>query len=447
MEAQKQERLLDLVVVTLAWLFVFLGAPPSVAAHDDATSGRLLHPVVLLPGYSCSQLDARLTGEYRSSSSAAAAAAAAGCGRRKQGRGWFRLWENTTALQEDPTLLPCYADQLRLVYDHAAGDYRNLPGVDTRVVSFGTAQSFRFDDPVQRNNCMARLVEALEGVGYREGANLFGAPYDFRHAPAAPGVASAAFSGFTSALAHLVEHASATNGGRPVIFVTHSFGGTFAMEFLGRSPPAWRRRHVKHLVMLSLGVGGSPFILQSVAAAAAAATPATLLASILSFGNRSFASAFALLPSPTVFGGDAPLVITPARNYTAGDLPEFLAAAGFSGDEVERYRTRSLPLALDPRVPGVPMTSINGVGVRTVDKLIYLDGNFSANPRLVYGDGDGVVNLKTVLALDKLIGQDPNQCYFKSVLIPNMTHTGMVYDDLALKRVVSEILEASQATS
>ncbi|KAL6623133.1 hypothetical protein ACP70R_033012 [Stipagrostis hirtigluma subsp. patula] len=105
--------LILLIILVASQLFV--GAQP--AAHGATPSG--LHPVVLLPGYSCSQLDARLTDEYQPP--------APGCGLPKQGRRWFRLWENFTALQEDPALLPCYADQLRLVFDPVAGDYRNVP--------------------------------------------------------------------------------------------------------------------------------------------------------------------------------------------------------------------------------------------------------------------------------------------------------------------------------
>ena len=61
--------------------------------------------------------------------------------RREQGQGVVpAVWKNYTALQADPRLVPCYADQLRL--DHAAGDYRNAPGVQTRVVAFGTTRGF-----------------------------------------------------------------------------------------------------------------------------------------------------------------------------------------------------------------------------------------------------------------------------------------------------------------
>ncbi|KAL6643483.1 hypothetical protein ACP70R_018249 [Stipagrostis hirtigluma subsp. patula] len=419
--------LILLIILVASQLFV--GAQP--AAHGATPSG--LHPVVLLPGYSCSQLDARLTDEYQPP--------APGCGLPKQGRRWFRLWENFTALQEDPALLPCYADQLRLVFDPVAGDYRNVPGVNTRVVSFGTTRGFGSNNPARKEG----LVEALEVVGYREGTNMFGAPYDFRYAPATPGLPQRVFSDFVSSLTNLIERASKRNGNKPVILVTHSLGGSFAMEFLNRSPLPWRRRYVKHLVMLCLGVGGSPVILQLLASNAG--SPSSLRGSVLSFGNRSFASTFSILPSPNVYG-HRPLVITRAKNYSADDMPEFLAAAGFSDEEVARYRTRTLPLALNPRAPLVPTTCINGVGVPTIDKLVYWDGNFSVNLQLVHGDGDGVINLVAVLALDKVIGDDPDQRYFKSVLIPNVTHNGMISDDLALKRVVGGIMEANnQVTS
>ncbi|KAL6643481.1 hypothetical protein ACP70R_018247 [Stipagrostis hirtigluma subsp. patula] len=424
MEAQLQG------LMPLVLLLFFAGA---LSVEDQATSG--LHPVVLVPGNTCSQLDARLTDEYEPPTP--------GCGIRKQGRDWFRLWENFTALQEDPALLPCYADQLRLVFDPVSGDYRDVPGVKTRVVSFGSTRGFGSDNPARKNVCMEGLVEALEGVGYTEGENLFGAPYDFRYAPAAPGLPQRVFSDFVSSLTLLVERASRMNGNKPVILVTHSFGGLFTMEFLNRSPLQWRRRYVKHFVMLCLGVGGSPLNMWPIAASPG--SPPSLLYSVLTYGNRSFASTFSLLPSPKVFG-DAPLVVTQAKNYSAEDMPEFLAAAGFSGDEVERYRTRALPVTLNLRAPLVPMTCINGFGVPTADKLVFWDGNFSARPEFVNGDGDGQINVQTVWALKSLIGDDPDQRYFKSILIPNTTHRGMISDEFALKRVISEVLEANQTT-
>ena len=102
---------------------------------------------------------------------------------------------------------------------------------------------------------MGRLVEALERIGYIDGESLFGAPYDLRHAPAAPELPNREFSMFRRSLTALVDHASRSNGGKPVILVSHSQGGLLALEFLNRSPLAWRRRLVKHFFMASTDSG------------------------------------------------------------------------------------------------------------------------------------------------------------------------------------------------
>ncbi|TVU31301.1 hypothetical protein EJB05_22983, partial [Eragrostis curvula] len=387
----------------------------SSLAHDAG-----LHPAVLLPGFTCSQLEARLTDEYQPPP---------GCGALKGG-GWFRLWENYTAEKQDPALVACYADQLRLVYDPVAGDYRNAPGVQTRVVGFGTTRSFGTDDPAKKNICMKRLVQALEAVGYKDGVNLFGAPYDLRYA-----AGSAVFSRFVSRLKRLVERASMANGNKPVILVSHSFGGEKSLDFLNSTTLPWRRRYIKHFVMISTGAGGAVTSLRNIGGSSSPGN-------VLSYANtsRSFATLFYSLPSPRVFG-HAPLVVTRTRNYSAYDMPELLAAEGFSGDEVARYVTVNLT------APGVPMTCINGVGVPTVEKLVYWDGDFGAAPRVVYGDGDGAINLASFLALDTVIGADQSQDYFKSILIHNATHAGILSDNFALHRVLNEILRAGRASN
>ncbi|KAJ1295961.1 hypothetical protein BS78_01G262500 [Paspalum vaginatum] len=420
-----------LLLPLLACLFAV-----SSLAHES-TSG--LHPVVLVPAYSCGNLDARLTDKYRPP------AAFPWCAARK-GKGWFRLWENHTAVELDPKQVPCYAGQLRLVYDHVAGDYRNAPGVQTRVVAFGSVRGFGSDDPAKKNMCMEKLVKTLDGVGYRDGESLFGAPYDLRYAAAAaPGQASRAFSKFTSSLARLVEHASSRNGGKPVILVSHSLGGLNVNEFLNQRPLPWRKKFVNHFVMLSTGVGGGTVVLQFLASAIGSLPPPS---DVLSFTNtsRSFASTLGALPSPKAYG-HTPLVVTRAKNFSAYDMPEFLAAVGFSGrDVLARYVMRALPVTLNFKAPLVPMTSVTGVGVPTASKLVFWDGDFGAQPQVVYGDGDGTVNVENVLALGTVVGKDPEQPFFRSVIVPNTTHMGIISDDWALKHVVSEILEASRAT-
>ncbi|KAF8766024.1 hypothetical protein HU200_007866 [Digitaria exilis] len=414
--ATQLHRLLSLLF--LPFILFHRGSSPPQPLHRHTITGDDLglHPVVLLPGNTCSQLEARLTDAYVPPSPQ--------CGAAKGNGQWFRLWKNATAMQ-DPELAPCLSDQLRLVYDPVARDFLNVPGVETRVLEFGSTRGF-LSDMTNKDLCMGRLVEALEQAGYRDGETLFGAPFDFRQAPAAPGQPCRAFARFRRQLRALVEHASRKNGGKPVVVMSHSQGGYFALEFLNRSPLRWRRRYIKHYVMASTGPGGFLLAMQQLASNPSAAL--------------SFASGFTGLPSPKVFGPGTPLVVTRVRNYTAEDMPEFLEAIGLPTLAVTLYETRALPVKLNFRAPVVPTTCINGVGVPTMKELVYWDGNFSKSPEVVYADGDGLILLASTLALDTMIDDDPRQEHYKSIKLAGTSHAGVISDGEALERVVSEIL-------
>jgi lysophospholipase-3 len=102
------------------------GTPP------PPPSPSAVYPVVLVPGNTCSQLEARLTDAYRPPPELPQC----GAGSNERDR-WFRLWRNATAM-DDPGVAPCLTDQLRLVYDPTARDFRDVPGVETGVLGFGS---------------------------------------------------------------------------------------------------------------------------------------------------------------------------------------------------------------------------------------------------------------------------------------------------------------------
>ncbi|TVU39392.1 hypothetical protein EJB05_12807, partial [Eragrostis curvula] len=100
------------------------------------------------------------------------------------------------------------------------------------------------------------------------------------------------------------------------------------------------------------------------------------------------------------------------------------------------------------KAPMVPMTSINGVGNDTPLQLIYWDGDFDVSPGAVYGDGDGHINLISMLVFDKEMRRQSSQNnMFKSVKINKAKHATIVTDDFALERVIQEVLEVNQNSS
>jgi lysophospholipase-3 len=87
-------------------------------------------------GISCPVLEARLTDAYTPSLPR--------CGAFK-GKGWFPLWNSKQDLV-DHDYVSCFEEQMSLVFDPVTNDYRNQPGVETRVPDFGSAYGFSYKD-------------------------------------------------------------------------------------------------------------------------------------------------------------------------------------------------------------------------------------------------------------------------------------------------------------
>ncbi|TVU21969.1 hypothetical protein EJB05_31641 [Eragrostis curvula] len=405
---------------------------PNRQWNDDA-AGDELSPIVLFPGASCSELEARLTDAYRPSTPR--------CGAMK-GKGWFGLWQNCSDLPAHH-YIPCFMEQMSLVYDPDANEFRNLPGVETRVPNFGSTVFQR--NPEHTDWCLENLKNELERLGYRDGDTLFGAAYDLRHAPPIPGQPSRVYSRYFQQLTALVEDASRKQQGRKAILLGHSFGGTVALEFARAAPPAWRDRYVKRLVLVApLPVSGFTEPVEYFTSGSGLLYVPTTTALSLRPMWRSFESAIVNFPSPAVFGDDKPLVITKRRNYTARDMADLLADVGAAG-AVEPFRRRAVPRMNCFEAPMVPVTCINGVGVNTTEQLVYWDGDFDKEPEVLFGDGDETINLVSMLAFDQEMMRQPGQReQYKSIKLPGARHGNLLTEERSLKRVIQEIREANR---
>lgn len=392
-----------------------------------------LHPLILIPGNGGNQLEARLTANYKPLSPF--------CNRwypiSKDEQGWFRIWFDSSVLLGPFT--KCFAQRMTLHYDPVIDDFCNAPGVETRVPSFGSTDSLRYLDPKIKHVSayMAPLVESLEEIGYVDGENLFGAPYDFRYGLAADGHLSRVGSKFLRDLTDLVEKASNSNGGNPVILLSHSLGGLFTLQLLNRNPLSWRRKFIKHFIALAAPWGGTVVEMSTFASGNTLGVP--LVDPLVVRGEqRSSESNLWLLPNPKIFN-QRKLVITPNSSYSAFEIPQFLAEIGYP-EGVKHYRSRILPLIEELKAPEVPVTCIIGSGVKTQETLYYGDGGFDRQPRVVYGDGDGTVNLESLVALESVWGEEKNQ-FLKVVRIEGVSHTSILKDDVAISEVIKEVSE------
>ncbi|MED6124147.1 Lecithin-cholesterol acyltransferase-like 1 [Stylosanthes scabra] len=415
----------DAATVTVAVVMLSLLCTCGGSGAITVTSN--LHPLILIPGAGGNQLEAKLTQDYNPSSFV--------CNTWyplfKKKNGWFRLWFDSTVLLSPFT--KCFADRMSLHYNQELDDYFNTPGVLTRVPNFGSTSSLLYLNPRLKyvTEYMASLVNSLEELGYIEGETLFGAPYDFRYGLAAEGHPCEVGSQFLEDLKSLIEEASASNGGKEVILVSHSLGGLFALELLNRNDPSWSRKFIKHLVALSAPWGGAMDELLTFASGNTLGVP-LVDPLIVRPEQRSSESNLWLLPNPKVYGHQK-LLVTDHRSYSAHDMVDFLKDIGFS-EGISPYKTRILPLIEKLKAPEeIPITCIIGSGVRTPEILFYKDGDFDEGPEISYGDGDGTVNMVSLLALQSL-----NQS-IKVINIDGVSHVSILKDEVALEQIIGEI--------
>ncbi|KAA0035043.1 hypothetical protein IC582_005482 [Cucumis melo] len=403
-------------------------------------SRNSLHPLILIPGAGGNQLEARLTKDYKSSSLF--------CSRwnpiMKDSQGWFRLWFSPTVLLAPYT--DCFARRMTLHYEKDLDDYRNEIGVQTRVNQFGSVQSLLYLDPNLKKitTYMAGLVNSLEAIGYVRDTTLFGAPYDFRYGLAPEGHPCEVGSKFLKDLKELVEKASNSNEGKSVILVTHSLGGLFALQFLNRNTPSWRRHFIKHLVTLSTPWGGSVEGMRTFASGNTLGVPLVNPLRVRT-EQRSSESNLWLLPNPTIYKHNKPIVITQYSNYTVEEIPRFLKDIGFE-EGVYPYESRILPLIEHYEAPGVDLTCVIGGGVKTPDTLLYGEKGFDEQPEMGYGDGDGTVNMVSLRALEKLWAEEKNQT-LETIELPGVSHKSILDDREALDVIIREISRINSMAS
>ncbi|KAK6939732.1 Lecithin:cholesterol/phospholipid:diacylglycerol acyltransferase [Dillenia turbinata] len=391
-----------------------------------------LYPVILVPGSGGNQLEARLTSHYKPSS--------VFCKPwypiRKDKEGWFRLWFDLSVLV--PAFTRCFAERMRLYYDPVTDDYYNAPGVETRVPYFGSTQSLLYLDPSlkQTTSYMASLVESLEKLGYSDGKNLFGAPYDFRYGLAPEGHPSRVGSQFLQDLKHLIEGASNSNRQKPVILLSHSLGCLYVLQLLNRSPKSWAQRYIRHFIALSGPWAGTVEELLTFASGNSLGVP-IVDRLLVRDEQRSSETNLWLMPSPKVFGSKGPLVVTQNSTYSAYEINTFLEDIGFP-QGVHPYKTRVLPLVESLTVPDLAMTCVIGSGVMTPERLVY-GGGFDVQPEIEHGDGDGTVNMVSLLALESEWRKNRTQSPFKVVKLEGVSHSDILKERSALDHIMREI--------
>ncbi|KAK8391238.1 hypothetical protein O3P69_017126 [Scylla paramamosain] len=383
---------------------------------------RPVPPVILVPGDGGSQMEAKLDKP---------AVVHYVC--TKKTDSWFDLWLNMESLI--PGIIDCWIDNMRLVYDNTTRTTRNSPGVMTRVPGFGSTSTVEWLDPSHHypTSYFYDVVEAMvkSPLGYVRDSTIRGAPYDFRKAPNEQ-------KNYFKALKHMTESMYNSEGQR-VVYLLHSMGGPMIWYFLANQPQSWKDEYVEGVISMAGAWGGS---IKAVKVYTAGDNLGIYLINPRSIREeqRSATSLAFLLPSPDLWKEDEVLVQTPEKNYTTANFKDMFEALNLPDAYNIYLDTKNLLKDAPP--PGVDLYCLYGHGINTVEKLVYQEGSFPDKPDLVFGEGDGTVNLRSAQVCESFASKQRQKVHAKA--FPVMEHMAILKDVDSISYVVETLTNITQ---
>lgn len=330
-----------------------------------------LYPVVLVPGYMCSQL------LY----SVQHGPCPIICSQDSNCSLWLSI------ANHDPENVDSWIENARMRYNRSSHRTQSRQGVTVTPRDIGKTDGIDFFSPDHDPDSVYfdKLIHALQDIGYERDVNLLGAPYDWR-------MAYHENEEFQSGLKSQIESNFHQNGDRPVILVCHSMGCTFVYSFLLQQSSAWKEKYVKSWIMIAAPFGGMfRYMYGYLADDDYPQIPGVRTV------ERSLSSHAFMLPRYFAFHDDV-LVQTASKNYTVHDFADFFRDVGYE-DAYEMFLD-SKDAYDDSRLvrPGAfDMVCIGGRGHPTLEKAMTA-GNLSpgATWEAVYGDGDKFLNIESM---------------------------------------------------
>lgn len=152
--------------------------------------------------------------------------------------------------------------------------------------------------------------------------------------------------------------------------------------------------------------------------------------------QRTSASNAMMMPSPELWNPDEVLVKTPKRVYTVNDYDEFFKGIGFPLGSKLRKLVKNRIYPLTAHAPNVPLHCLYGTGVHTPGSYIFRKGEFpDYQPEMVYDDGDGTVNRRSLEACGTFSQQQDYGVTLKGY--DSVNHKGVLSDTNVLNYIKS----------
>ncbi len=227
--------------------------------------------------------------------------------------------------------------------------------------------------------------------------------------------------GYYDRLKQLIENTSSINGNKPVVLVAHSMGSPTTLYFLTKIvDQPWKDKYIRDYITIS-----------GVWRGAAKAVKAFVSGDNEGIwivpngegraGSRTYPANSWLLPFPSedTWPSTDVIVVTPQRNYSVWDYKDLFQDMKYSRGYDMFLEIQNLTGAMPP--PNVTLHCLYGTGVNTPMRFEYGEGQFpDTQPTTITGDGDGTVNINSLMSCKKWIGAQSYNVTLKG--FPNVEH-------------------------
>ncbi|XP_065075237.1 phospholipase A2 group XV-like [Ochlerotatus camptorhynchus] len=385
--------------------------------YDERFEKRL-SPVIFVPGDGGSQIDAIINKKDSIHFFC-----------QKSSDTYFNLWLNKELLV--PFVIDCWIDNIRLIYNRTTRKTQNSPGVEIRIPGFGTSETVEWIDPSHASvgAYFVNIGNALVHNGYKRDLSIRGAPYDFRKAPNEN-------KEWFIKMKHLVEETYTLNDNTPITFIVHSMGAPMTLLFLQMQSQQWKDQYIRRVISVAGAWGGSVKALKCFAIGDDLGAFA-LSGKVMRSEQITNPSLAWLMPNPLLWKPNEVLVRSLSRVYTMEQLEDFFKDLDYT--DGWEMRKDTLSYVLNFTAPGVELHCLYGSSINTVDSLNYENSyDFTGKPTLVYGDGDGTVNKRSLEACRHWSGQQKQPIYLRE--FPGAEHMAILADLSVLDSIVKVLM-------
>ncbi|XP_074629609.1 lysosomal phospholipase A and acyltransferase-like [Acropora palmata] len=334
---------------------------------------------------------------------------------------FFTIWVKVFLLL--PFAVNCWDDNMRLLFDEKTNKLKNVPGVEIRVPGFGETYTVEYLDDEKAIPYFASMVQRMVSWGYERGVSVRAAPYDYRYGPESQ-------DEFYQKMKRLIEETYSVNGNKRITLMTHSMGGPLTLVFLNRQTSDWKDKYLHQWIAMSAPFGGAVEEIRTYTSGNTLFVPHFILNPLaVRREQRTDTSNIFLLPSPELWSPDEVLLQTPHRTYTVNDYDQLFEDIGFPLGKKLRKLVGNLTYPLSAHAPNITVHCLHGSGIQTAERLTFSRGEdlHNTQPAVSYGDGDSLVNIRSLEACEKWSQRQVYPVILKR--FPSVYHNAILVDE------------------